>query len=103
VTHLIQIFLPLADNDGNRFQRALYDEVSEELLRTFDGFTAYPHAPANGLWRSPDDAVQQDEVLVYDVIVTRMDRTWWTAYRRKLEQRFQQDRLHIRAIETEIL
>lgn len=46
--HLIQLLLPLYDNQGNRFDHAVFDEVQAELTERFGGVTAYLRSPARG-------------------------------------------------------
>ena len=94
--HLVQIILPLYGNDGAPIAPALFREVREELLQRFGGVTAFTRAPAQGLWQD-GGRVQRDDVLLYEVMVESLDRGWWTAYRRELEQRFDQQELVVRA------
>lgn len=101
--HLIQLLLPLSTNRGERFSREPFEEVERELVAQFDGFTAYPRAPASGLWVSPSDDVKQDDMIVYEVLVKTLDNAWWARYRSDLETRFQQEAIHIRATPTELL
>jgi hypothetical protein len=101
--HLIQIFLPLSDDTGQRFQRDEYESVEQTLISQFNGFTAYRRAPAKGLWRSPSSEVQEDELIIYEVMAETVDRAWWTDYRKSLEQQFKQQEVLIRAQSIEIL
>lgn len=101
--HLVQILLPLADNEGNRFTREPFEAVERELMTAFGGFTAYPRAPASGLWKSPDLETLRDDMIVYEALVESLDRAWWTEYRRQLQQRFAQDVILIRATKTTLL
>ena len=39
--HLIQLFLPLYDNDGQAFAKPLFDTVRGELTERFGGVTAF--------------------------------------------------------------
>jgi hypothetical protein len=39
--HLIQILLPLSDNEGRRFPPAAYARVRSELTERFGGMTAF--------------------------------------------------------------
>jgi hypothetical protein len=100
---LIQIFLPLSDSDGKAFPRREYELVEHTLASKFNGFTAYPRAPASGLWKSPGDEVQRDELVVYEVIAETVDRTWWAEYRESLEQRLRQEKILIRSQEISVL
>lgn len=42
-------------------------------------------------------------MLIFEVIVSDVDRHWWGAYRATLERRFRQDIVLIRAIPHETL
>ena len=101
--HLIQLFLPLYDNQGQAFPHALYDAVRAELAEAFGGVTAYTRAPATGLWEDDAGRVQRDEVVLFEVMVDAIDRGWWRAYRHGLEQRLRQDEVLVRATRVERL
>ena len=62
----------------------------------FGGLTAYTRAPAEGLWNS-GSTVKRDDIVVVEVMVDSLDRTWWKDYRRELEQEFCQDEIVLRA------
>ena len=49
--HLIQILLPLYDNEGRPFAAPAFDRVRNELGEKFGGVTAFRGAPAEGLWK----------------------------------------------------
>ena len=100
--HLIQILLPLYDNGGAALPRALFDRVREELAGRFGGLTAFTRSPAEGLWsEGPDEGAERDEIVVFEVMVEELDRGWWHEYRRRLEARFHQDEIVVRAHEAE--
>lgn len=101
--HLVQLFLPLADNVGDKIPRATFDAVRERLVVEFGGMTAYARAPAKGLWADEGDEVVVDELVVYEVIVADLDREWWSTYRSELEAMFAQQELLIRAQRVEQL
>jgi hypothetical protein len=101
--HLVQLLLPLYDNEGSPFPRSHYQAVAEELTRTFGGLTAYSRAPAEGLWRERGEGAQRDDIVVYEVMAESLDETWWRRYRDELERRFAQDRLVVRAQEMRLL
>ncbi len=103
MSQLIQIYLPLADNDGNRFPRQSFTAVEATLTEHFEGFTAFSRAPAAGAWQSPDEGVQRDDIVVYEVIVASLDAEWWSNYRKQLEHEFQQTRILIRAHQVQLL
>ena len=39
--HLVQLFLPLRDNEGSAFPGALYEGVRADLAEMFGGVTAF--------------------------------------------------------------
>lgn len=94
--HLVQLLLPLKDQDGKPFPRSLYRSIRTELTDRFGGFTAYSRAPAEGVW---DDGaeVEHDDIVVYEVMVADIDRDWWATFRTGLENRFEQHELVVRA------
>lgn len=95
---LIQLLVPIADNDGRRFPETMFAELSGELSGRFGGLTAYTRSPAVGLWMPDEDTrPQRDDVIVYEVVTDELDRAWWSAYRATLQDRFRQDELMIRA------
>ena len=94
--HLVQILLPVYDNVGQRFPTGPYNHVRARLADMFGGLTAYTRAPAEGLWDS-GSTVKRDDIVVVEVMVDPLDRTWWKDYRRELEQLFRQDEIVLRA------
>jgi hypothetical protein len=101
--HLIQLLLPLHDNAGRDFPHSLYEEVRQELVARFGGLTTYGRAPAKGLWQEDGEGVQKDDIVVYEVMADAVDRAWWAGYRQRLEARFQQEALVVRAQRIELL
>jgi hypothetical protein len=99
--YLVQILLPLYNNEGQAFEHDMYDRVFDELAQACGGVTAYQRSPAKGAWKAHGQGVCHDEVVVFEVMVETLDRPWWQTYRRDLERRFQQDRLLVRAIQIE--
>jgi hypothetical protein len=100
--HLVQILLPLYDNEGNRFPGEDYRVVRDELAEGFGGVTVYSRAPAEGLWKEDASRVQHDDVILFEVMVERLDRRWWAKYREILEGRFRQEVIVVRAQEIEM-
>jgi hypothetical protein len=94
--HLVQILLPLSDNEHHPFPRAAFDRVAQELTERFGGVTAHTRAPAEGRWTGPG-TVGAEEVVVVEVMVEGLDDEWWSHYRRDLEVRFRQHRILVRA------
>ena len=101
--HLVQILLPLRDNDGKPFPRDWLDEVRQALTERFGGVTAHLRAPAAGAWKDEEGDVARDDVVIVEVMDDALDRGWWAEYRRALERRFRQEEIVIRATELERL
>ncbi|HYH83423.1 MAG TPA: hypothetical protein VEX86_26750 [Longimicrobium sp.] len=101
--YLIQILLPLRDNDGERFGRGEFDRVRTELTERFGGVTFFSRSPAQGVWKDDDGDVDHDDVLVAEVMARQQDRGWWRQYRQSLETRFRQEKIVARSIAFEPL
>ncbi len=101
--HLVQILLPLYDNDGRALARDLYDRVFRALTERFGGVTAFTRSPAEGAWKEPGAGTSRDRVVIFEVMVDRLERDWWAAYRRQLETDFKQEKILIRATQVEEL
>jgi hypothetical protein len=102
--HLVQLLLPVYDNDGTPFPPATYAPPRDELTERFGGLTAYTRAPAQGLWADDDDGPpRRDDIIVWEVMAESIDRAWWTRFREALERRFAQEELVVRAQRMERL
>jgi len=99
---LIQILLPLKDNEGRAFPRKEFDAVRLELTHRFGGVTAFLQSPAFGAWKE-DGKVVHDELVLYEVLVESLDRAWWKEYRESLQLRFKQELIVARASPVETL
>jgi hypothetical protein len=96
--HLVQILLPVADNQGRPFPGDLYGRVRRELTERFGGLTAFTRAPAEGLWKDEADRTQRDAIVVFEVMAPDpLDEGWWSTYRSELERVFQQEAIIVRA------
>lgn len=93
--HLIQILLPLCATEQETAERLR--QVRQELTSRFGGLTLHRNAPAEGLWKD-EGTVERDSIVIAEVMADELDRAWWDAYRMKLERRFQQEQIVIRAV-----
>jgi hypothetical protein len=100
--YLIQILLPLYDNEGRAFKASEFDCVRNEMTERFGGVTAFRRAPAEGDWKENGE-VTRDRVVVFEVMTKELERQWWSAYRAELERRFRQDKIVVRATPYEEL
>ncbi|HYB95418.1 MAG TPA: hypothetical protein VEC39_10615 [Vicinamibacterales bacterium] len=96
--HLIQILLPIHMRDKTPVPAEIFARVRAELTERFGGVTAYSRSPATGLWKTPDDEVERDQVIMIEVVVDVFDPEWWAAYREQLERWFGQEEVHARAL-----
>lgn len=60
---LIQIFLPLYDNNKQLFPKSLYDDLRNKLKDKFGGVTFYRNTPAEGLWKDETGKTSHDELI----------------------------------------
>jgi hypothetical protein len=99
--YLIQILLPLYDNEGEAFAREVHDRVRDELTKKFGGVTAFRSSPAEGTWRD-GERVSRDAIVIFEVMTGELEREWWTTYRAGLETRFRQEKMIVRATSIEL-
>ena len=100
---LVQMLLPVYDNSGRRVPHERFTELRDELTDRFGGVTAFLRAPALGSWKDDSGKIDRDEVVMCEVMVDPLERSWWADYRKSLEQRFGQETLVIRALAAESL
>ena len=98
--HLVQLLLPIYDNDKRAFPRASFDQVRQELTHQFGGVTAFVRSPAVGFWKDHEEDITRDDVIMFEVMTDDLDQGWWKSYRQELETTFRQENILIRAIET---
>jgi hypothetical protein len=101
--HLVQLLLPLYDNEGTKIDHHAFAAVRDTLAHRFGGVTAYTRSPAIGLWKKDDGAVDRDEVVAVEVMVDALDRAWWQSYSAELARAFRQKTVVVRAIGIELL
>jgi hypothetical protein len=101
--HLIQIFLPVRDEQGHPFPAAHYLDVRQALTQKFGGMTAFTRAPAEGLWKSNENTVTKDDMVIFEVMLKTLDKQWWRHYKKMLEEMFSQDALIIRIQDIELI
>jgi hypothetical protein len=101
--HLVQLLVPLYDNTGQPVPQHYFAAVREELTERFGGLTAYVRSPAQGSWKEAEGTVDRDDVVMCEVMVEELDREWWSGYRTRLEERFRQRELLMRALPVERL
>jgi hypothetical protein len=101
--YLIQILLPLYDNNKQYLSRKLYDDIRNQLKDKFGGVTFYRHSPAEGLWKDEGGETNYDEVIIAEVMTDKLEKDWWQQYKDNLEKFFKQDEVVIRVSEFQKL
>ena len=101
--YLVQILLPVYDNEGHAFDAREYVELRSELADRFGGVTAYTRAPARGVWRDYGGGTTRDDIVIFEVMTEDLDRVWWTDFRKQLEQRFRQENVVVRALTSTLI
>src|SRR2546423_14402412 len=91
--YLIQLLLPVHDNDGQAFDHSVFDAVRRELTERFGGVTAFLRSPAVGLWKESPGDLTRDDVVMFEVMCPELDPEWWSSYRKELETIFRQEEL----------
>ena len=100
---LVQILLPLYDNEGHAFEPSDYVQLRSDLADRFGGVTAYTRAPARGVWKDDTGETTRDDIVIFEVMTEELDRSWWSGFRRDLERRFRQDTIIVRALTSTVL
>jgi hypothetical protein len=100
--HLIEILLPLNDNNGDPFEPGKYAAIRKQLTERFGGMTAFTRSPAQGTTTDGGKTVH-DDIVVFEVMTERLDPGWWRDYRRQLERDFSQDSIVVRASAVTLL
>lgn len=91
--HLVELLVPVKRGASEQL-----DRIRSELTERFGGVTAFTRAPAEGLWKeTPRGEVEHDDVIVIEVMVETLDRTWWAGYREELARRLDEHELVVRA------
>lgn len=101
--YLVQILLPLYDNEGHEFEAREYLELRSELADRFGGVTAYTRAPARGVWKGDSGETTRDDIVIFEVMTEALDRVWWETFRKELERRFRQESVIVRALTSTLL
>jgi hypothetical protein len=103
IVTLIEILLPLRDNQGKPQPREILANLHRLLIDRYGGLTAFTRAPAHGLWEERDGTVDHDDIVVVEVMADYLDRTWWSALKKRLEDELHQEAIVIRASTVELL
>ncbi len=100
---LIQILLPLYNNQKEPFPQTVFTHIRQELTEKFGGITAFSRSPATGLWKENEEKTVKDEIIIYEVMAESLDLEWWQCYKVNLEETFRQDEILIRTWEVQVI
>ena len=100
---LVQMILPVYDNDDRPFSPTQFLQVRRELTDRFGGVTAYTRAPAEGFWEDATGQTHRDDVVNVEVMTDTWEPDWWRRYASELATRFAQEEVVVRAIACERL
>ena len=100
--HLVQILLPVADNDGVRFPSSQFAALRQELTDGCDGGTVFARSPAQGFWEG-EEGTSKDDIVIVEVMCDTLDDDWWRTRRSALERELRQEVIVIRAQEIRLL
>ena len=78
--YLVQILLPMFDNEGLAFEPDDYVQLRSELADHFGGVTAYMRAPARGVWKDDMGETTRDDIVIFEVMTEDLDRVWWREF-----------------------
>jgi hypothetical protein len=98
--HLVQILLPVCDNEGREYAPEIFEAIARDLTDRFGGLTSFMRSPAEGRW-AQGGKTDYDEIIVLEVMTESLDRDWWKAFRGKLEAELRQKEIVIRLQQIE--
>jgi len=93
--NLIEILLPLQDDEGQPFPSELFDRLARELTERFGGVTSFARSPAEGRWKQVG-GTEHEDIAVIEVMAEELDRVCWSSLRERLMIEFKQDEVVIR-------
>lgn len=89
----VQLFIPLQDENGKPFPQKYLNALSTELKEKFGGLTVYSRSPATGQWKADAEKTQTDQLIIYEVLLSNPDNSYWTKLKTRLEKQFDQEEL----------
>ncbi len=98
---LVQMILPLYNNNGRPFAPEMLKQVRTELSEKFGGLTAYTRTPAEGTWEDDGGRTRREDVVIVEVMTDALEREWWRNYAVELATRFEQKELVVRSLAFE--
>jgi len=86
----------LANNEGRLFPPSKIEQVSETLVRQFQGCRCQPLAPFVGSWKKRGH-VYRDNLLLFSVDAPRSDESlnWMLSFKNRLQRQFNQIEIYL--------
>jgi inorganic pyrophosphatase len=94
-TIMIQLFLPVKDQNGKPFAKSLYRNLNVQLLKKFGGLTVYARSVATGFWENDNGNKVKEEVLIYEVMTAHVEEKYWKKLKSSLQEKFSQQEIMI--------
>ncbi|MGC4056527.1 MAG: inorganic diphosphatase [Chitinophagaceae bacterium] len=95
--YMVELFIPLKDNEGKLFPEAWFKKIRDTLCKRFKGVTITLRQPAEGFWEAEDGAHVKDQMLTFELMLDLLDAEYWKALREELEAQFRQEQILIRS------
>jgi hypothetical protein len=83
---LVQIFLPLYDNNKQLFEESVYNDVRNMLKDQFGGVSFHRNTPVGGLWKDEGGKTNYDELIIAEIMIHNLNKEWWKQFKQDLEQ-----------------
>lgn len=93
---LIQVFVPLTDNAGNRFPESYFAGLKSAFSEKYGGVTVYKQTPVEGFWKETEATTEKDVLVIFEVLTDTLDTSYWKDLKTQLETTFRQKDLLIR-------
>jgi hypothetical protein len=97
-SYLVQLLLPVRDNNGRVFSDATWESLKTKLVEKFGGVTAFQRTPAEGIWAPASERRAAEDVFMVEVMTQALDEAWWASLQAELEHALAQEHVVIRAI-----
>ncbi|RZK56991.1 MAG: inorganic diphosphatase [Pedobacter sp.] len=90
----LELMIPETNAAGDKYPQGYYRDLEKELMKNFGGLTAYQRTPVAGMWQD-ESACTQQSMFVYELLLAKLDLTYWQQLKQKLEKKFAQKEILI--------
>lgn len=102
-TYLVQLFLPLIDDNAKPYPSSHFESTKKELVKVFGGISVFGQLPVAGTWENGKGEQEKDKLIVFEVMTSVIDKAYWKALRKSLEKKFAQELVVIRSLSIGLL